>query len=468
MKQIIKEVKILDYAAEGKCLARVDDKILFVKNTAPGDVANILVTRKRKDFMEGRPLDFLKFSEERTEAFCHHFDYCGGCQWQHVSYARQLEFKQQQVIDQLQRIGKVEVKNVNTILGCEDDKYYRNKLEFSFSSAKWLTPDELSNPEVLKANGLGFHISGHFDKVLDIRECFLQDSLSNEIRNWTRSYAVENEIDFYELRKRNGTLRSITLRNTRKGNWMVILQFGADLNEKTEGLLKAMVGQFPQITSLYYIINKKVNDTYLDLETHLFHGKKYIIESIGDLNFRIKPKSFFQTNPVQAEKLYQTAADFCGDLSGKTVYDLYAGTGTIALFLAKKAEKVIGIESVDQAISDARWNAKENGISNAEFHCGDMRELLDEDFIAKHGKPDVIVTDPPRNGMHKDVVQTLINLAPERIVYISCKPSTQARDLAILNEKYEIGKIQPVDMFPHTHHVENIVQLNLRKDGLQQ
>ncbi|MEQ8562571.1 MAG: 23S rRNA (uracil(1939)-C(5))-methyltransferase RlmD [Cytophagales bacterium] len=462
MKKIIKNIEVLDFAAEGKCISKQGEKVVFTKNTAPGDNVDILITRKRKGYSEGRAIHFHRKSDLRTEPFCEHYDYCGCCQWQHVPYSEQLKFKEDQVRQQLMRIGALEDPQVEEIIACDNQVAYRNKLEFSFASQRWLTPEELNQADVKKSPGLGFHISGHFDKVLDINKCHLQEDFSNTIRNWIRDYALSNGISFYFLRKKEGELRSLTIRNTRAGEWMLIIQFGTDLNEKLEKLLQALKQEFPRINSIFYVINKKVNDTFLDQKTILFQGQETISENIHNLNFRIRPKSFFQTNPDQAEKLYSVAAEMCGDLKDKTVYDLYTGTGTIALTMAKSAKKIIGIESVDQAIEDANFNAAQNGISNVEFFCGDMRELLTVDFCKKNGFPDIIICDPPRDGMHKDIIEVLLEIEAKRIIYISCKPSTQARDLSLLSEKYDVGKIQPVDMFPQTHHVENILQLNLR------
>ncbi len=465
MKKIIKNLEVLDFAAEGKCISKLDDKIVFTKNTAPGDVVDVLVTRKRKGFLEGRAIHFHKKSDLRTEPFCQHYDFCGGCQWQHVPYSEELKFKEDQVKQQLRRIGGLENPQVEKIVSCKSDVAYRNKLEYSFASMRWLTPEELNQPEIIKGPGLGFHISGHFDKVLDIQKCHLQEDFSNTIRNWVRDYALEKGFTFFYLRKKEGELRSLTIRNARAGEWMLIIQIGVELNKKMETFFTDLQKKFPEINSIFYVINKKLNDTFLDQETILFHGQETISEKINGLEFRIRPKSFFQTNPDQAEKLYNLAAEMCGDLKDKTVFDLYTGTGTIALFMAKTAKNVIGIESVDQAIEDANWNAQKNNITNAKFFCADMKDILTEDFCKENGYPDLIVCDPPRDGIHKDIIQELLKIEAKRIVYISCKPSTQARDLALLSEKYDVGKIQPVDMFPHTHHVENILQLNLRKDG---
>lgn len=462
MKKIIKNLEVLDFAAEGKCISKLYEKIVFSKNTAPGDVVDLLITRKRKGFLEGRPIKFHKKAKYRTAPFCEHYNYCGGCQWQHVPYEEQLKFKENQVKQQLQRIGGLKNPKPKKIVSCEKKVAYRNKLEFSFASQRWLTPEELNKPGVTKGPGLGFHISGHYDKVLDIHKCHLQDDFSNTVRNWLREYALEKNISFYFLKRKEGELRSLTIRNTRGDEWMLIIQFGTDLNDKLSALLEDLKNKFPEINSIFYVINKKLNDSFLDQDTILFHGQDTISEKIKDLNFRIRPKSFFQTNPDQSEKLYSLASEMCGDLKGKTVYDLYSGTGTIALFMAKNAKRVIGIESVDQAVEDANWNAETNNIKNTEFFCGDMKEMLKEDFCKKNGFPDLIVCDPPRDGIHKDIIEVLLQIEAKRIVYISCKPSTQARDLSLLSEKYDVGKIQPVDMFPHTHHVENILQLNLR------
>lgn len=461
-KKILENIEVLDYAAEGKCIARVDDKVVFIKASAPGDVVDVLINRKRKGFLEGRPITYHKESELRIKPFCQHFDYCGGCQWQHIPYTEELKFKRQQVIDQLQRIGGLENPEVPEILACEEDRHYRNKLEFSFASNRWLTSDEIKRDDVKRGPGLGFHISGHFDKVLDIDECHLQDDTSNRIKNSIRAFALERKMEFFELRKKEGLLRSLTIRNNSKNQWMLIFQFGKKPDQDCIDLMNLLSNEFEEIISIFYVVNTKMNDTYYDLETHHFYGEKVLYERISGLEFRVRPKSFFQVNQKQAEKLYAKALEFCGDLKDKLVYDLYTGTGTIALAAAKTAKKVLGIESVNQAIEDAIWNEKHNNMDNAEFFCGDMRELLSKEFCEKNGYPDVIIVDPPRDGMHKDVVEVLLEMNVPKIVYISCKPSTQARDLAILSEKYEVGRIQPVDMFPRTHHVENILELNLR------
>lgn len=464
MGKKLNRIAVLDYAAEGKCISKVEGKALFTKKTAPGDVVDVFITRKRKGFLEGKVIEYHERSEDRIEPFCKHYDHCGGCQWQHVPYSKQLAFKEEQVKYVLERIGGLELPQMEEIIGSEKQIAYRNKLEYSFANKRWLLPEEISNKDIKRDAALGYHIAGSFDKVLNIEQCHLQEDLNDAIRNRTKELAIELGISFYDLKEKHGGLRTITLRNNRRGEWMLIFQIGTAFEEKYEALFNALIEEFSQIHSLFYVLNEKVNDTFLDLETIHFHGKQELKESIGELEFSIKPKSFFQTNPWQAEVLYQKALEFCGGLENKTVYDLYTGTGTIALFLAKKAKKVIGVESVQQAIDDAEENAKANGIDNAVFHCADMKDILRPEFFEKNGRPDIIVCDPPRDGMHKRVVEEIIKTEVPTIVYISCKPSTQARDLEIFAEKYEVKKVQPVDMFPHTHHIENVVLLE-RKLG---
>ena len=460
---IIENVAIAEVAAEGKALAKVDGMAIFVPYAVPGDVADIQLTKKRNSFAEGRAVNFRKFSENRADAFCAHFGTCGGCKWQILPYAEQLRWKQKQVEDNLARIGKIELPETSSILGAPETTFYRNKLEFTFSNKRWLTEEEISSSEDFKQlNGLGFHIPGMFDKVLDIDTCWLQSDLSNEIRNAIREFCLENDYSFFDLRKQDGLMRTLMIRTSSTGELMVIVVFFYEDKEKISRLLDFLTEQFPAITSLLYVINPKANDTITDQEVLTWHGNNCIYEEMEGLRFKIRPKSFFQTNSRQAYSLYRIARDFAA-LSGKElVYDLYTGTGTIANFVAKDAAKVIGIEYVADAIEDAKINSALNGIENTLFFVGDMKDVLTEEFIAVQGRPNVIITDPPRAGMHDDVIKAILSASPERIVYVSCNPATQARDLSLMNADYGVAKVQPVDMFPHTHHVENVVLLEKR------
>ena len=459
---VFEEVKIESMAAEGKCIARVDDKVIFVKEAAPGDVADIQITRKKKSFMEGVPIKFHEYSDKRSEPFCEHFGICGGCKWQHINYETQLFYKRQQVIDSLERIAKVELPDIQPILSSENTRYYRNKMEYTFTNRKWLTPEEIKSGEEINRDAVGFHIPGRFDWVIDIEKCHLQDDISNKIRLEIKKFAKYNDLSFYDILKNNGLLRILIVRITSLGEIMVIVQFGENDTPKIDLLLSHVKETFPEITSLQYVINTKKNDTFNDLEVKTFSGKSYITEQLENLKFRIGPKSFFQTNSQQALTLYEVARDFAGLNGDEIVYDLYTGTGTIANFVAKGAKKVIGLEYVEDAIKDANINSEINGITNAEFFAGDIKNLLDDEFLSEHGQPDVIITDPPRAGMHADVVGMLLKAKAQKIVYISCNPATQARDVALLDAHYKVTKVQPVDMFPQTHHVENVVLLELK------
>ncbi len=462
-KNIVFEgVKIESMAAEGKCIARVDDKVIFVKEVAPGDVADIRITRKKKSFLEGVPVKFHEYSDKRTEPFCEHFGTCGGCKWQHINYETQLFYKRQQVIDSLERIAKVELPEIKPILSSENTRYYRNKMEYTFTNRKWLTPEEIKSGEEINRDAVGFHIPGRFDWVIDIEKCHLQVDISNKIRLEIKNFAKDNNLSFYDILKNNGLLRILIVRITSLGEIMVIVQFGENDTPKIDTLLNHVKDTFPEITSLQYVINTKKNDTFNDLEVKTFSGKSYITEQLENLKFRIGPKSFFQTNSQQALTLYEVARDFAGLSGDEVVYDLYTGTGTIANFVAKGAKKVIGLEYVEDAIKDANINSEINGITNAEFFAGDIKNLLDDEFLSEHGQPDVIITDPPRAGMHADVVGMLLKTKAQKIVYISCNPATQARDVALLDAQYKVTKVQPVDMFPQTHHVENVVLLELK------
>lgn len=462
--QILSTITVQGIAAEGKCIAKWDDKIVFLpgNQTAPGDVIDAQVTKKKSNYLEARPIKFHQLAENRVEAFCSHFGFCGGCKWQHIPYSQQLQFKQQQVVDNLTRIGKLQLPDIQPIISSENTRYYRNKLEFTFSNWRWFSTEEMQSGEELEKNGLGFHIPGFYDRVLDVEHCYLQAEPSNQIRLAVKEYAIQNKLDFFNLRPQTGFLRNLLIRNTSVGDWMVAVIF-AHVNSENEleiaKLMQFLQEKFPQITSLQYFINPKLNDNFLDLEPILFAGKPYIEEEMEGLRFRIGPKSFYQTNSLQAYELYKIArqmADLQGD---ELVYDLYTGTGTIANFVAKKARQVIGLEYVSEAIEDAKVNSAINQIQNTLFFAGDIKDLLNASFLAQYGKPDVIITDPPRAGMHEDVTRMILIAEPQKIVYISCNPATQARDLAILAEKYAIVEVQPVDMFPHTHHVENVVKL---------
>lgn len=460
---LLEKVPVTGVAAEGKAIARVDGMTVFVPYAVPGDVADIQITKKKSNYAEGKVTRFELFSENRADPFCEHFGTCGGCKWQILPYGEQLKYKQKQVEDNLTRIGKVELPEISPILGAPETTFYRNKLEFTFSDKRWLTEKEISSgSEPRQMDALGFHIPGMFDKVLDINKCWLQDDLSNQIRNAARDFCLKNKFSFFDLRNQSGLMRTLILRNTSVGEWMVIVVFYEDDAEKREMLLNFLAGKFPQITSLLYIINRKANDTITDQEVICWKGREYIVEEMEGLQFKIGPKSFYQTNSRQAYSLYKVAREFAGLSGSERVYDLYTGTGTIANFVARNAGKVIGIEFVEEAIEDARKNSRNNNIENTSFFAGDMRKILTVDFIREHGRPDVIITDPPRAGMHDDVIGAILFAEPQRIVYVSCNPATQARDLNLLDSKYRVARVQPVDMFPQTHHVENVVLLERR------
>lgn len=460
---ILENVKIEAVAAEGKSLAHVDGTVVFVEFAVPGDIVNVKVTKKKKNYMEGFILEIVKPSEDRLQPFCEHFGICGGCRWQPLPYDMQLKAKQQQVWDQLVRIGHLEIPDISPILPSDKTKYYRNKLEFTFSNKRWIynneDPDSLTDEERL---GLGFHVGKFFDKVLDIKHCSLQPEPSNEIRLFIREYAVSHNLEFYNIRENTGFLRNIIIRNNQVGDVMLTVCFAYDDQDKIVPMLDAIAAEFPQIKSLHYVINEKLNDSISDLDCILYKGEDAIWETMGKLKFKIGPKSFYQTNSEQAYKLYSVAKEFAALTGNEVVYDLYTGTGTIAQFISDKASKVIGIEYVKEAIEDARINAEANGITNCTFFDGDMKDILTADFIKEHGKPEVMIIDPPRAGMHPDVVKVIMEAAPERIVYVSCNPASQARDLAMMSPMYEITAVQPVDMFPHTMHVENVCALKLK------
>ncbi|WP_304317381.1 23S rRNA (uracil(1939)-C(5))-methyltransferase RlmD [Phocaeicola plebeius] len=464
---LLEKVTITDVAAEGKAVAKVNELVIFVPYVVPGDVVDLQVKRKKNHYAEAVAVKFHEKSPLRTEPFCSHFGVCGGCKWQCLSYEEQLKYKQKQVFDNLTRIGKVELPEFRPILGSEKTRFYRNKLEFTFSNKRWLTEEEVKQDvKYDQMNAVGFHIPGAFDKVLAIDKCWLQDDISNQIRNAVRDYAYAHNFPFFDLRTQEGLLRNIMIRTSSTGELMVVLQCKVTDDEgrrKMEEILQFMADSFPQITSLMYVINNKCNDTIGDLDVEVFKGNDHIFEEMEGLRFKVGPKSFYQTNSEQAYNLYKVAREFAGLTGNELVYDLYTGTGTIANFVARQARKVVGIEYVPEAIEDAKVNSALNGIDNTLFYAGDMKDILTNDFIAEHGRPDVIITDPPRAGMHNDVIDVILAAEPKRIVYVSCNPATQARDLQLLDGKYKVTAVQPVDMFPHTHHVENVVQLERRQ-----
>lgn len=463
---ILENVTITDVAAEGKSLARVNDIVVFVPFTVPGDVVDLQVKKKRHSYWEAEVVRFIEYSKMRAMPFCEHFGVCGGCKWQNLPYSEQLKAKQKQVHDQLVRIGKVELPEFRPILGSVKTMEYRNKLEFGCCNKRWLTKDQIaSGVEYDNMNGIGFHITGAFDKILPIEKCHLMDDFHNRVRNSIRDYAFDNGLTFFDLRNQHGLLRDIIIRNSNTGEWMLIVQFHYDEEEdgmRAQKLMKHIADAFPEITSLMYVNNQKCNDTIGDQEVVVFKGYDHIFETMENLKFKVGPKSFYQTNTEQAYHLYCVAREFAGLTGNELVYDLYTGTGTIANFVAGKARKVIGIEYVPEAIEDAKVNSDINGIGNTLFYAGDMKDILNDEFIAAHGRPDVIITDPPRAGMHQDVVDTILRAQPRRIVYVSCNPATQARDLSLLDVAYSVVAVQPVDMFPHTPHVENVVLLEKR------
>jgi len=447
---------------DGRSVGRENDMVVFVENAVPGDVVDAFVYRKKRRFAEARATVFHTLSPNRVEPVCSHFGVCGGCKWQNLNYEKQLEFKQNHVVDCLTRLIKIELPEILPIIGSEKKYFYRNKLEFTFSNKKWLINKDEENSDT-NSNALGFHIPGRFDKILQIDKCYLQDDLHNQIRNFIYNYAVENNIDFFDLREQKGLLRTIMVRNTQKGEWLVMIMFFKNEELIIKDILMALETKFPEIDNILYVINEKQNDTFFDLETITYKGVGYLTEEMEGLKFRINPKAFYQTNPSQAYILYQVARDFAGLTGQELVYDLYTGTGTIANFVAHKAKQVIGVEYVKEAIDDAIINSEINNVHNTKFFAGDMKDVLNDEFIATHGKPQVIITDPPRTGMHESVVNKILEIAPQKVVYVSCNPATQARDLALMDAKYIVTKVQPVDMFPQTHHIENVVLLELRK-----
>ncbi|MGF1555831.1 23S rRNA (uracil(1939)-C(5))-methyltransferase RlmD [Paucihalobacter sp.] len=463
--QVFTHVEVIDAGAKGKSVAKSPDgRVIFLSNAIPGDVVDIQTLKKRSSYYEGKAINFHTYSAKRTKPECQHFGVCGGCKWQHMDYTFQLEYKQKEVENNLIRIGHLDWDETLPILSCESPYFYRNKMEFSFSDSRWLTVDEFqSDGDLVDRNALGFHIPGMWDKILDIKKCWLQADPSNAIRNAVKQFAVENNLEFFNTRQQTGFLRTLMIRTSSTGDVMVLIQFFKEDQNNREKLLDFVHAQFPEITSLLYVINSKANDTLYDQEIICYKGQDHIFEEMEGLQFKINAKSFYQTNSQQAYELYKVTRDFANLSGDELVYDLYTGAGTIAQFVAKKAKKVIGVEAVPDAIEAAKANAQLNGISNVEFYVGDMKSVFNESFINHHGKPEVIITDPPRDGMHKDVVQQILNIMPDRIVYVSCNSATQARDIALMNDFYKIEKVQPVDMFPQTHHVENVVLLTRRQ-----
>lgn len=460
---VVENVEITGVAAEGKSIARVDDMVVFIPYGAPGDVVNIKLDKKKRSYAEAHIVDMVKPSPDRVTPACEHFGVCGGCKWQHIPYESQLRYKRDQVVDALTRIAKVKIPEVNPTLGSKETFCYRNKLEYTFSCKCWITFEDLrSGREIADRNALGFHIPGAFDKVLDIKKCWLQDDLSNRIRLFVRQYALAKGYEFYDIKAQQGLMRTLMVRIASTGEVMLIVVFARPEQEKIDDLMGAIAAEFPEITSLLYVVNQKVNDTIADQEVITYRGRDYINEEMEGLQFRIGPKSFYQTNSLQAYELYKVARRMACLKPDDLVYDLYTGTGTIANFVARQVKKVVGIEYVPEAIADARLNSEVNGIDNTIFFAGDMKDVLTDGFIAEHGRPDVMIIDPPRAGMHEDVVNVILNARPERIVYVSCNPATQARDLALMDSLYRVEEVQPVDMFPHTHHVENVVRMTRR------
>jgi len=463
-KQVFTNVEVIDAGAKGKTVAKAPDgRVIFLPNAVPGDIVDIQTFKKRKAYYEGKAVAFHTLSDKRTEAQCEHFGTCGGCKWQHMGYEHQLHYKQKEVTNNLTRLGHIELPEITPILGSEKQYFYRNKMEFSFSDSRWLTLDEINSDEDLgDRNALGFHIPGMWDKILDVKKCHLQADPSNAIRNAVKEFSIANELEFFNTRNQTGLLRTMMVRTTSIGEIMILIQFYKEDKEKRELLLDFLSETFPEITSLQYVINGKANDTIYDQEVICYNGRDHIFEDMEGLKFKINAKSFYQTNSDQAYELYKITRDFAGLKGTELVYDLYTGTGTIAQFVAKQAKHVVGVEAVPDAIIAAKENAQLNGIENVEFYVGDMKNVFNQEFINTHGQPDVIITDPPRDGMHKDVVQQILNIAPDKIVYVSCNSATQARDLALMDDIYKVTKTQAVDMFPQTHHVENVVLLERR------
>ena len=463
-KIIFENVTVLDAGAKGVSVAKAPEgQVIFIPNVVPGDVVDVQTFKKRKSYFEGKAIHFHSFSENRTEPVCEHFGSCGGCKWQNMKYEQQLFYKNNEVFNNLKRIGKIELPDFEPILGSKKHFFYRNKMEFGFSNARWMTEAELQNgAEIENKNALGFHIPKMWDKILDIQKCHLQEDPSNAIRNEIRTFAIANNLEFFNPRNHEGLLRTLMIRTASTGEIMVLLQFFENDKPNRELLLDHIYSTFPNITSLQYVINSKANDTLYDQDIKLYKGRNYILEEMEGLHFSINAKSFYQTNSDQAFELYKITREFAGLTGSEIVYDLYTGTGTIAQFVSKKAKKVVGVEAIPEAIFDAKENAKRNNITNCDFFVGDMKNVFNDAFINQNGFPDVIITDPPRDGMHKDVVAQILKIAPQKVVYVSCNSATQARDLALLDEKYRVTRVRPVDMFPQTHHVENVVLLELR------
>lgn len=462
---IAHNILIGEIAAEGKCIAKYEDKVIFVEKVAPGDIVDIRIFKSKKNFAFAEAIKFHEYSPLRAEPFCKHFGICGGCKWQHINYDTQLFYKQKQVKDSFERIAKIPIPELRNIFPSKQKEYYRNKLEYTFSNNRWFTREELKSEEVLQRNALGFHIPEMYDKIIDVEHCYLQADPSNLIRQELRRYAIQEGISFFDIKKKTGVLRILIIRNSIATNqMMVVVQFGENDENSIQKVMNHLKYEFPQITSLQYVINTKGNDTFHDLEIICYSGQPYIEEQMEGLSFRISAKSFYQTNSLQAHELYKIALQFAALKGNELVYDLYTGTGTIANFVARHCKKVIGIEYVPSAIEDAKINSAINKIDNTLFFAGDMKDVLTNDFVYQHGKPDVIITDPPRAGMHEEVIKTILQIKPSKIVYISCNPATQARDSALLDQDYEVVEIMPVDMFPHTHHVENVILMKIREN----
>jgi len=459
---ILPNLSIIDIAEEGKGVAKADELVVFVDKAVPGDIIDVKIVKKKKNFAEAVIETLHTASELRTDPFCQHFGTCGGCKWQHMQYDAQLHFKQKNVEAALQRLAKIDTSAMEPILGSAENRYYRNKLEYTFSNKRWLNSQDMTDRDDLEMNALGFHVPLRFDKILDVQHCYLQAEPSNTLRNKVREYALEKGLTFYDLRNHEGNLRNLIIRTSSTGEVMVVVVFAYAEQEIVDGLMEYLKVNFPEITSLLYILNQKKNDTIFDQEVITYAGRDHIFEEMNGLKFKIGAKSFYQTNSLQAHELYKITKDFAGFTGNELVYDLYTGAGTIANFVAGSVKQVIGVEYVPTAIEDAKFNSELNGINNTVFYAGDMKDILTREFIAEHGKPDVVITDPPRAGMHTDVVERLLEMEAQKIVYVSCNAATQARDLALLKEKYEVSRIKPVDMFPHTQHVENVVLLNLR------
>ena len=460
-KKFLNNIQVIDIAEEGKGVGKSDDLVIFIDKAVPGDVVDVELLRRKKKFYEGRIQNIVKPSDHRTEPFCEHFGVCGGCKWQHLKYDAQLLFKQKSVVDALQRLAKVNTSGIEPILGSKETSYYRNKLEYTFSDKRWLTDGDMRSDQEMEMNALGYHIPGRFDKILDIEHCYLQADPSNTIRNKVREYALANKISFYNLKNHEGSLRNLIIRTSSTGELMVIVVFAYVEEEQIKGMMEFISNEFKNLKSLLYIINQKKNDTIFDQDIHVFEGADHIFENMNGLKFKIGPKSFYQTNSDQAFELYKITKNFAGFKGDELVYDLYTGAGTIANFIAGSVKSVVGIEYVPTAIEDAKINSEINAIKNTSFFAGDMKDILNVEFIQTHGKPDVVITDPPRAGMHADVVKRLLEMEAEKIVYVSCNAATQARDIALMKDKYEVSRIRPVDMFPHTQHVENVVLLTL-------